>query len=227
MSEPDEPRAFIGAATVYKIFKDGTLRLHVDVEPGYRNRVESSLGLQNDVPVAVTLISQEAAQQIAQQQMVESVSYGDEARTLKLSGFFLAPDVWRAVGSDAEYLGWLEHQPCSAATLMALDCSGDIVAAHVRRVAAGAGTGIKPQYSAISLCDGHHRIQHQQGESELAPRGWWESTAVSQVEHWCWETLKAQLGYESWKHVPPAVLCQWATKHGVERYLPGPYRGRA
>ena len=91
-------------------------------------------------------------------------------------------------------------------------------------MANGAGTGIKPPYSAIPLCDKHHQLQHQKGESAIeGGRHWFNQKRIQYLQQWCWETLKATLGYESWADVPPWVLKEWALKHELERYLPNDY----
>lgn len=56
---------------------------------------------------------------------------------------------------------WLRHQDCAAMW----DCSGDVVAHHVR-LGQNGGTGIKPSdYRCLPLCDKHHKELHQHGEA--------------------------------------------------------------
>jgi hypothetical protein len=138
--------------------------------------------------------------------------FGQQARELKLSGFFRSPDVWKQVGSDTEFLDWIRRQPdcCASKVDPNEPCAGIIVAAHVRRVADGSGMGIKPPYSAIPLCEIHHANQHAQGESSVGPREWWDKQRIHWVSSWAWEELKHQLGYGSWSQVPPKVLLAWA-----------------
>jgi hypothetical protein len=95
--------------------------------------------------------------------------YGKEASELYKNGFFLVPAVLAAIGTDQEYLNWLKMQKCAARRLGG--CNGDVVAAHIRRINAGAGMGIKPgEYSAIPLCHAHHSLQHTSGENALVER---------------------------------------------------------
>jgi hypothetical protein len=150
--------------------------------------------------------------------------YGHSARLLKLSGFCRSPDVWRAVGTDEEFLRWVRTQPCVLADGNVGPCGGDIIAAHVRRIANGAGMGRKPPYSAVTLCTQHHDYQHQHGEESLAPKAQWDEWRIEFVEQWCWETLRERLGYGSMGDVPPAVLYAWAERHNIDRYLPLAYR---
>lgn len=151
----------------------------------------------------------------------EKGRWGEEAKTLRLSGFFRAPDVWKVVGTDKDFLNWLKSQKCACKDQ---ECTGQVVPAHVRRVANGAGTGIKPEYSAIALCHHHHSKQHNDGESALGGKEWFDKQRIAHVERWAWETLKATFGIESWTQVDPALLYEWAAEKGVEKYLPAVYK---
>jgi len=212
--------AIIGAMTLAKRFKDGTFRFQIDVS-GEHEELIGSLFMGVDMPVAIARLTQEAAQQTAQKQ-AQSL-YGEEAKALRRSAFFRTPDVWRAVGSDDEFLAWLRTQRCVAMG----GCRGDVVAAHVRRVSEGAGVGIKPPYCAIPLCDHHHSYAHQYGDSTLGNREWWDLERIKNVQQWAWESLKQQLGYDHWNQVPPRALKDWAEQHGVELLLPNVYRSAA
>jgi hypothetical protein len=152
--------------------------------------------------------------------------YGTQAQSLRLSAFFRTPDVWRAIGNDAQFRAWVATQDCIA-TSIGEGCSGDVIAAHVRRIADGAGTGIKPAYACVPLCHGHHTEQHQHGESRLAPKEKWDLWRIQTVEKWAWETLRAELGYAHWYDVPPTVLLAWAEHACVDRYLPSAYLAAA
>ena len=151
-------------------------------------------------------------------------NFGTDAKALRLSSFFRTPAVWEQVGTDEEFLDWVRSQPCSVCDdYDYLDDGRKVTeAAHVRRVANGAGTGIKPRSSAIPLCHKHHVLQHAKGEAELNLD--FTIKRMEAVRKWGWMTLKKQLGYESWKDVPPHVLKAWATEHNVSQYLPIKYR---
>ena len=143
--------------------------------------------------------------------------YGQQAKELRQSSFFRRPEVWRAVGTDKEFLDWLKTQDCAANQ----PHSGDVVPAHVRRVGNGSGTGIKPEYSAIPLCDMHHQWQHREGESAFESREWFDKKRIEYLVKWCWETLKTELSYDSWSNVPPWELLKWAEDHQVSCSGPG------
>lgn len=149
--------------------------------------------------------------------------YGQYAQILYKSQFFTTPDVWRAVGTDEEFLLWLRCQECAVVEDRDGGCGGDVVAAHVRRVADGAGMGIKPPYSAIPLCSAHHQLQHQSGESVIGSKEWFDRTKIHYLRAWCWSALKAHLGYLSWADVPPGVLYEWAVKNHVSMHIPNGY----
>ena len=229
--------AIEGTIARFQSLADGTVRYIVDVSPA--NDRHEFHSVHAHVALALLQINGEAGDQPAgppsppPEQDIgvhrPDVSrprhpYGASARELKLSGFCRAPDVWRSVGTDEGFLRWLREQPCVLAGSKVDPCQGDIVAAHVRRIANGAGMGRKPEFSALPMCSHHHHLQHQHGEERLAPRAQWDEWRIQYVEQWCWETLRAALGYESMGDVPPAVLTAWAEQHSLDRYLPLAYR---
>lgn len=144
--------------------------------------------------------------------------YGQQAKILRQSSFFRTPEVWAAVGSDEDFLAWVRTQSCAYC-----NATGPSEAAHVRRISSGAGTGIKPTYAAIPLCHKHHAAQHHAGESALGGKDWFDKKRIEYVQQWCWEVLKAQFGYYSWKFIPPHELHEWAIDNGVEEYVPDFY----
>lgn len=200
---------------------DGTPRLIIDL-PQTTLAQLGALELDPGAPLAIARLTQEAAKQ-ASQKAAQAI-YGEEAKALRLSPFFRTPQVWQAVGTDAEFLAWLRGRPCCCRDY---PHGGDVVAAHVRRVSEGAGVGIKPPYCAIPLCDRHHRLSHQHGDSEIGNRDWWDRQRIEHVQQWAWDTLKARLGYEHWSEVPPAVLRDWANQNGLTLALPSAYRSAA
>jgi hypothetical protein len=98
------------------------------------------------------------------------------------------------------------------------------VAAHVRRVADGFGTGIKADYACIPLTDEEHQQQHQAGEESLRPREWYDKQRVQHVHRWAWQALVRALGHESMADVPPADVLAWARERGVDHFLPNEYK---
>jgi len=206
----DEPKAIAGVRKAVKELVDGTLRIQIDIEPRDKAAFHR-LFPEIDTPVAIAPI----------QLKPQAVTWGQEAATLVQSGFFRMPAVWREVAADAVFLRWLLDQPCAVKSML---CQGDVVAAHVRRIENGAGTGIKPEYSAIPLCHLHHTAQHNHGEGAIGDPSFWAQQRIKYVSQWAWEALKYQLGYESWREVPPHELAAWASKHGVYEHLPECYK---
>jgi hypothetical protein len=154
-------------------------------------------------------------------------TYGEEAKELRLSSFFRTKQVWPLIGSDEQFLDWLRNQKCAfCGNRDYVGGTGEMKceAAHVRRVANGSGTSIKPSYSAIPLCHEHHTMQHIHGESELGDENWWRKMRIKYAHQWAWETLRETLGYDSWSEVPPEELYEWALKHNVVDFLPRAYR---
>lgn len=198
---------------------DGTPRVEIDLECS----IESAAQLFNAPGVTVAL-ARLHTQQIASAAEPKH-PYGQQAKALKQSSFFRSPDVWKAIGSDDEFLDFVRNRTCCAKeTMGAAKCNGDIVAAHVRRIADGAGTGIKPEYSAVALCDRHHRLQHEQGESAIGGKDYLDRERLQHVEQWAWDSLKGQLGHDSMGDIPPENIAAWAAEHSLSQYLPAAYR---
>lgn len=168
-------------------------------------------------------------------------SYGQEAAKLRTTGFFYRPEVWRAIGSDADFQDWIRLRKCVVCGEQDWVESlgeGRCEYAHVRR---GSGVGIKPEYSGVPMCNEHHRLQHAKGEqaayhetqasiglpkagTEQEAREWFEKKAIQAVTWWAWIELKKQLGAESWKDIEPSRLRIWAENEAVEQYLPDIYK---
>jgi len=149
----------------------------------------------------------------------KSGPYGHIAQKLWRSSFFRTPKVWVAIGTDTDYLDWLRDQGCCIGG----SHDGDVVAAHVRRVALGAGTGIKPKYSAVPMCNHHHTIQHQLGESAVGGKRFLDKQRIKYLQAWCWETIAKDLGYEGVSYIPPQEVVNWAEDEGVSCHLPSGY----
>jgi hypothetical protein len=168
-----------------------------------------------------TVVEQEEEAALVPEKSALAGPYSREAQALVASGFFRVVAVWNAVGSDEEFRGWVAGQPCAARSVeSAGPCAGDIVAAHVRRVSSGAGTGIKPPYSCIPLCDRHHGLAHQHGDSHLGPREWWDRRRIEAVEKWARASLVRQLGEDSLTRVDPVVVREWARQKGFGHLIP-------
>lgn len=156
----------------------------------------------------------------------EKGPYGEAASILRIAGTHRATAVLEALGGDQAYQQWLRAQPCACKTWdpSAPQHAGDVVVAHVRRIAAGAGTGHKPEYSAIPLCDACHHRQHQYGESAIGGREAIDKLAAQHLERWAWAALAHAAGEESMTWVEPSRLCAWFESVGLRWVVPDGYR---
>lgn len=179
----------------------------------------------------------------------ETKPYGKQASELYRSGFFYVPAVLEAIGTDAEFLDWIRAQPCAvtgerdyhkdeATGVVTERCDP----AHVRTVANGAGTAIKPPYCAIPLVHQLHDIETKHGKAALylsanvgyeampqnvlerAASEWMDKQRNEYVVAWASKTLAAHFKQLSMGFVPPTDMRLWAKEHGVEHYLPAAYK---
>ncbi len=125
--------------------------------------------------------------------------------------------VLELLGTDTNFLGWLHQEPCC---VVGSRHDGDIVAAHVRRVNKGAGQGIKPKFSAVPMCDGHHRLQHSQGESAVGGREFFDKQAQNYRAKWFFLLLKQKFGVDSLTHLKPQDFLDWLHENEKIKYLP-------
>lgn len=206
------PDAVAGVRRAVRELVDGTLRVTLDIEP--RDRAAFwGLFPDIDMPAALAPLRLDAPR---------DPEYGQQAQVLYLSAFFRSSLTAEQIGTDEEYLQWLREREC-------LSCKAPppSQAAHVRRVADGAGTGIKPAFSAVPLCATCHEAQHQHGESKIGGRMWLDIQRDKLRHQWGWETLKQSLGYAHWSEVPPHVLREWANERHLGPLLPDEYTDAA
>lgn len=201
---------------------DGTVRVTLDLDCNLTDAAK--LGFERGMPVAIARITGQAALQDTRrrEQRDEKPTYGNYARKLKLSGFFRSPLVWRALGSDDEYLEWLRDQLCAYCGWephWEMDTFVRCEAAHRRR-ANNSGTAHKPEFDAIALCRKCHHLQHQEGESALGGKEWFDRQRIKHVETWAWVRMRDLFKVESMREVPPESLGQWAAANDLTHLLP-------
>lgn len=171
----------------------------------------------------------------------EKAPYGAQARELRLSSFFLRPDVWKAVGTDAEYREWIQTQ--TSCLDHDADWDPDIgasvcEAAHVRR-SGEFGTGYKGEYACVPLTHAQHQMLHSKEgelgviqkyrphediESVESAKAWFDKERVWYVQSWCWQSLREQLGWPHWNQIAPYLLRDWANENDLHNYLPACYK---
>lgn len=212
---------FLGATARAQTMADGSLRVTIDLNPGDAVGAFTAFGSPGS-PVAVARVKNEVALEEGRPKP-EKGPYGEFARSLVASGFFKSPDVWAGIGTDHDFRGWICSQ--KSAKSGEIDFPDDTgvgrnVAAHVRRVDLGSGTAIKPEYSCIPLTNAEHQLAHQKGDSALGNDDWWRRKRIKYVEKWAYETLKANMGYDSYTDMPPHRLVEWAEARELTQYLP-------
>lgn len=164
--------------------------------------------------------------------------YGAYYQELYKSGFFNNPALWHWAGTDGNYQNWVRNQPSCVSrkfSAYAEDGSGGLCEyAHVRRVANGAGTGIKPEYSGVPLTHEEHALQHAQGETALLQAygihfddsaAWFERQAVQHRTAWVKSQIYAHFGVGSLKEIEPAEFAAWAKNISVFNALPSIFKG--
>lgn len=168
--------------------------------------------------------------------------YGKAAQALFKSGFFYNPRLWPHIGSPKKYEDWIRGQKCIITGEQDWNeqlGEGQCEPCHVRRVSAGAGTAIKPDYSVVPMVHELHLLQHSKGESAIFTkysanmpeeicdietlRDWFEKKAKQHVARWSKEALVKILGYESWTMVPPNALVDWLGEKDLSWTLPAGY----
>lgn len=224
---PSAIRATRGA--ILKEYEDGSLAVRILIAPTDKQTFMKLLPDVN-LPIFIARETMDSAQSDLQQKTVQA-SFGDFARELMLHSDWMGnPKVWQMIGTDEEYLEWCRNQKCahcSKAPEWEMDTFIASEAAHVRRVANGAGTAIKPPYSAIPLCSGCHKEQHRVGEDAIGGKDKVDKMRLDHVKRWAWESMRQIFGVESMREADPVAVLTWAKDHGIERHLPGSYRAAA
>lgn len=229
---------------------DGTIEVKLHIDPRFKAEFHR-LFPEIDMPVALAPLQPdfESGQAVPEKEKAvrEEKPYGKQASLLYKVGFFLNPKVLAAIGSDSEYLEWVRQQPC--AITGEFDYNKDEAtgetrerceAAHYRSIEGGAGTGIKPQYSAIPLLRQWHMAQTADGyavfvgrlrnrpgmmDAETAGRIWMEKKSHEYLEKWASHKLAQDyFTQRSIGYVNPRDLRKWADEHGVYHWLPQGYR---
>ncbi len=111
-------------------------------------------------------------------------------------------------GEDKPYLDWLELQPCKSCGAIPhwqLEVFMKNTACHVRRVARGSGTGIKPPWNATTMCFYCHQKEHSQGQASLAPSRQFDRWADESLILYVLTCLRRNLG-QQWRQELPRFL---------------------
>jgi hypothetical protein len=218
-------QALVGTTRNLRTLSDGTVRIQVDIEPNDALAAMQFFGSPN-TPIAMACLNAEAIAEHQQNNEIDREA-GLMANSLHRVGFFKKREVAQAIGPDKDFLVWVRKQPC-----VITGATQDIEAAHVRRVAAGAGTAIKPEYNAIPLHRDVHREQHQKGEvgclqkfcpefewNEKSARDFFDKQADRLREQWVKNRLYIRFNVQSMKDVNYKEFAQWACDNNLKEHL--------
>lgn len=225
-----------------KTMVDNTLRITFDFEPRDAQLAFKLFG-ERGTGAAIALLKTEKTldelrktqteNQIFQEETTvekngiseNKIGYGQFAASLYRSGFFYAPKVLRALGTDAQYRQWIQKQPSAASGNFSEfidDSEGRCVAAHVRR-SNNAGIGLKPEYSCVPLTNAEHQLQHQKGESALIGFDF-EKEKNAYLIKWGKSVLYQLFEVSSLTEINPKRLVDWCGPNGLTAFLPRMYR---
>ena len=206
--------------------QDGTLRVVFDIDP--EDITDFTLGFVVPgigTPSIVARLNPEAAQSQLQQEMIDKANdYGDYAKALFKVGFFQAPPVLAALGTDADFEDWTEHQRSAFSGAFSEYVNGDgrCIAHHYRSVANGAGTGTKPPYSTIPLTHDEHDRAHR-GDDDMSHE-WQQKTLTKHRSAWGRVRLHDIFGVASLAEISPDAMLEWAEANDIAQFLPREYR---
>ena len=227
-----------------KTLADDTLRISFDVLPKDA-KVAFSLFGQRGIHAAIALLAKEASfkhdntfetketKKIVSKEsqtpeihkLGEKGQWGKLAASLYRSGFFFAPKVLEALGSDKEYRRWINRQPSAFSgdfSEWTEDNEGRCIAAHVRR-SDNAGTGYKPPYSCIPLTDKEHQLQHREGESALVGLDW-DAQKNHYLIEWARSRFYEIFNVDSLTKIRPDHMVNWCTENDLMVFLPRIYK---
>lgn len=211
--------AIAGNLVGYRTLADGALRITVDLPETETQHFHALFPV---VHCEVAVAPMRPVQMAAASQTLD---FGQQAKILRASNFCTRPEVWRAAGSDEQFLAWVRTQKCVARS--GQPCDGPIQAAHVWRLKDDFGKGVKGPYAAVPLCAFHHRLHHQETEDAIGGRQYMEDKRWEVVIAWVWATIKDDLLVASMRDAEPAKVLAWCQKRGVAQYLPAEYREAA
>lgn len=139
-----------------------------------------------------------------------------EREKFGLNDFFSMDSVLKTLGTDKQFMAYIRILPSCLSGTYGEYVNGDgrSIAAHVRR-AGRSGIGIKPEYYCIPLTDSEHRIQHQHGESKLAPKDWFDVQAEIYRIKWAVYQIMQLLPLTGARRTDMRLIEVWAKKNGL------------
>jgi len=214
----NEAKAVAGTLSKIMTLADGTWRLQIDL---HEKPPFDLLEVHQELAISRLHIPTDGTG-------VQNGPYSGMARELYRTGFFNRPAIWAAIGTtlnegdpEKAFRQRLSEEKC---WLKDSRCEGDVVCAHVsltetttrgERVGAH-GTATKARFSAVPLCDWHHRKQHEKGYKHFDTLDSWRKARLQYVSDWAADALKAWLGFDHWYNCPPGDLAAWAAEQGPD-----------
>lgn len=147
---------------------------------------------------------------------------GHYIAALYKSGFWYNQKVLAALGSDAEYVAWIQRQPSCVSGEFSeyVNGEGRCVAAHVRR-ASDSGTAYKAPYATVPLRQNEeHQIQHDKGESKFGGKEFFDKKLAEYKAEWAHIQLRKKLNVEHLRFASIEQIREWAIKADVYAALP-------
>lgn len=225
IDEDDDMAAIMGNSSKCATMADGSLRVQIDIRPELAQQAFKMFGTPGSA-IALARLTDAAAVEEERPGKPKKGPHGEWAKLLVQSGFFRTPKIWEAIGTDKLFLLWIRQQKSAYSKEYSEihdDGVGYCVPAHYRKVAHGAGTGIKPPYSAIPLTKAEHDLTHAKGDIALGDELWWDKQRIKYVSQWAYEQLKHNIGVVSYTDLGPITLLHWAKANNVADLLPMKY----
>ena len=204
-----------------------------------------------DVAICISDQDDQSKTNLSEQILEEEPVKGDYswvAQALHRIGFFRAPPVWKALGTDDQFRAWVQKQPCIISgdfDYVELTPGGGLErrceACHVRR-SGESGTSYKGEYACVPMKHDIHASQHKFGEthaygqylnnqnrvdgiiSEQTAKDWFDKKRLETVEAWAHHMLCKHLCIDSLTQATPNMLTEFCVANALINYLPAKIR---
>jgi hypothetical protein len=146
-----------------------------------------------------------------------SGKFGDAAKLLQIHGFFRNAMVWSAIGGEDSFKKWLVDRACCAS---------------VNPSCAEPGKPVKikgssfDQFQFVALCSSHAQSMEKRIDL-IGGRHLLDQRRGMLMNEWAIQSLCAFLGTQSLAQTHPGMLLDWASKNGVDAFLPKQYVNQA
>lgn len=139
-------------------------------------------------------------------------------RELFRFGWFNNPQVLKAFGTDKNYQDFVRSQASCVSG------QSPVEFAHVRRIASGSGTGIKPEYSGVPLTHEEHMKQHNEGESVFGGKDFFDKQLVKHRQLWIKSILYDYFNVESLSDISHDSFLSFLDERNILNTVPSRMR---